>query len=140
MPSQENSTILFYNRELFNNLLSVLSKQFKLPPEETQTFTVKTHMNKEQFYLYVDKRIMTIRASGPERVLWRENNFKKLSANLYKSFVKEKNSVLSSINTTSNQDNGSLSASQVSTQPNLSWSNFTRCIIEETQVEPPQSQ
>ena len=137
MLSQENTTILFYHRELFKNLLSVLSKQFKFPSEEVQTFTVKTHVNKAQCFLYIDKRIMTIRASGPGHMPWRENNFKRLSANLYRTFIKETDSVLNSSNTTDNQNNASLSASQVSTQPNQSGGNYSTCTIEETQVQPP---
>ena len=65
MLSQENTTILFYHKELYENLLTVLSKQFKFPSEGVHTFTVKTHVNKDQCFLYIDKRIMTIPASGP---------------------------------------------------------------------------
>ena len=104
--------------------------------EEVQTFTVKTHVNKAQCFLYIDKRIMTIRASGPGHMPWRENNFKRLSANLYRTFIKETDSVLNSSNTTDNQNNASLSASQVSTQPNQSGGNYSTCTIEETQVQP----
>ena len=89
MLSQENTTILFYHKELYENLLTVLSQQFKFPSEGVQTFTVKTHVNKEQCFLYIDKRIMTIRASGPGHMPWRVISFKRLSINLYRTFVKE---------------------------------------------------
>ena len=45
--------------------------------------------------------------------------------------------MLNSSNTTNNQDNSSLSASQVSTQPNKSECNYQTSTIEDSQVEPP---
>ena len=36
MPSKDNTTIMFYNKPLYNNLLAVLSKQFKFLSEGTQ--------------------------------------------------------------------------------------------------------
>ena len=104
MLSHVNTTILFYHKELYENLMTVLSKQFKFPSQGVQTFTVKTLVSKMQCFLYIDKRIMTIRASGPGHVSWREINFKRLSVNLYRTSVKETNSVLNSSNTTDNQD------------------------------------
>ena len=136
MPSKDDTTILFYNKPLYNNLLAVLSKQFQFPSEETQTFTVKMHVkDKKACFLHIDKRIKSIRASGPGHLHWKENHFKKLSENMYKSFVKETNSVLNSSNTIDIQDNQSLSASQASTQPNQSGTNYTA--TEGTEEEPP---
>ena len=137
MPSKEDTTIMFYNKPLYNNLLAVLSKQFKFPSEDTQTFTVKMHVkDKKACFLHIDKRINSIRASGPGHLYWRENNFKTMSENMFKSFVKETNSVLNSSNTSNNQDNESLSASQASTQPNQSGTNYT-VTTEVTEEEPP---
>lgn len=136
MPSKEDTTILFYNKPLYNNLLGVLSKQFQFPSEETQTFTVKMHVkDKKTCFLNIDKRIKSIRASGPGHLHWKENQFKKMSENMYKSFVKETNSVLNSSNTADIQDNESLSASQALTQPNQSGTNYTA--TEGTEVELP---
>lgn len=136
MPSKDDTTIFFYNKPLYNNLLTVLSKQFQFPSAETQTFTVKMHVkDKKACFLHIDKRIKSIRASGPGHLYWKENHFKKLSENMYKSFVKETNSVLNSSNTTDIQDNESLSASQVSTQPNKSGINYTA--TEGAEEEPP---
>ena len=136
MPSKEDTTIMFYNKPLYNNLLTVLSKQFKFPSEDSQTFTVKMHVkDKKACFLHIDKRINSIRASGPGHLHWRENNFKTMSENMFRSFVKETNSVLNSSNTTDNQDNYSLSASQASTQPNQSMTNYIT--TEGTEEEPP---
>ena len=94
MPSKDDTTILIYNKPLYNNLLAVLSKQFQFPSEETQTFTVKMYVkDKKACFLHIDKRIKFICASGPGHLHWKENHFKKLSENMYKSFVKETNSV-----------------------------------------------
>ena len=136
MPSKDDTTIFFYNKPLYNNLLGVLSKQFQFPSIETQTFTVKMHVkDKKACFLHIDKRIKSIRASGPGHLYWKENHFKKLSENMYKSFVKETNSVLNSSNATGIQDNDMLSASQVSTQPNISGTNYTA--TEGAEEEPP---
>ena len=70
--------------------------------------------------LYTDKNVMTICASGPGHNFWKENNFRKLSENMYKSFVREISNVLNT--SIDNQDN----ASQISTQINQSDSNHTR--------------
>ena len=136
MLSKDNTTIIFYNKPLYNKLLAVPCKQFKFPSEGTQTFTVKMHVHdKKACFLYTYKRMMTIRASGLGHLLWKENHFKKLSQNMYKSFVKETNSVYNSSNTTDSQGNQSLSASQASTQPNQSGTIYTA--TEGTEEEPP---
>ena len=73
MLSKDNTTIMFYNKPLYNKLLAVLSKQFKFPSEGTQTFTVKMHVHgKKVCFLYTDKRMMTIRASGLGHLLWKK--------------------------------------------------------------------
>lgn len=125
MPSEDSTTILFYNKPLFCNLMTVLSKQFKFPSTETQTFTIKMHVNKKACFLYIDKRILSIRASRPGHLQWKDSNFKKLAENMYKSFVRDTNSVLNSSNRTDTQDNQSLSASPVSTQVDEGGNNYT---------------
>ena len=73
---------------------------------------------------------MLICASGPGHTFWKENNFKKLSENMYRSFVRETNSMLNT-----RLKNQSLSTSQVSIQQNQSVSNYTT--TEEAEVNPP---
>lgn len=45
MPAKDSINILFYNKPLFNNILTVLSKQFSFPSETSKTFSVKTHVD-----------------------------------------------------------------------------------------------
>ena len=126
MPSKEDTTFLFYNQMLYNRLLAVLSKQFKFPPEDTQTFTIKMHSkDKKVCLLHIDKRIKSIRASGPGHSHWKETNFRTIAENLFRWYVKDTNAKLNSSNSAENQVNESLSASQASTQPNQSGTNYT---------------
>ena len=93
MPLQD-SIFLFYNKPLFNTILTVLSKQFKCPPEETKKFSVKTHVDSKKCNLSIDKDVMSICANGPRHVSWKEKSFKKLAENLFISFVKETSTLL----------------------------------------------
>lgn len=119
MPLKDTTNIIFYNRPLYENILSVLSKEFaNFPLKNAKKFRIKTHVDGLQCFLTIDRTIMSICASGPGHISWKETNFKKLSENMYRSFVRETNSALNTSLMT--QDNGSLSASQASTQPNES--------------------
>ena len=131
MPSQDSTNIMFYNKPLYNNILTVLSKEFKFPSAEARKFTIKTHVDSKKCNLYIDRNVMTICASGPGHNFWKENNFRKLSENMYKSFVREISTVLNA--SIDNQDN----ASQISTQINLSDSNHTRRDTHTTEEVPP---
>ena len=104
----------------------MLRKQFKFPPEDTQTFTIRMHTkDKKVCLLHIDKRIKSIQASGPGHLHWKENNFRTIAENLFRWYVKDTNSKLISSNSAENQVNVSLSASQASTQLNQSQTNYT---------------
>lgn len=86
---------------------------------------------------------MSISASGPGHTFWRQNNFKKLSENMYGRFVRDTNNVLNqdssvwnSTNHIQNQISDNLSASQVSTQESQAGSNNT---TKEADMDPLQS-
>lgn len=133
MPAKDSTNILFYNKPLFNNILTVLGKEFKFPSEDAKKFHIKTHVNSKRCNIYIDRDMMSLCASGPGHVFWKENNFRKLSEHMYRSFVRSTNSVL---NTSLDiQDNQGLSGSQVPTQDNQSGSNYTT--LEEPEVIPP---
>ena len=118
-PLKDSTTITFYNRPLYENIIQVLGKEFaNFPSKSAKTFRIKTHVDRQQCILTVDRSVLSLSASGPGHTLWREKKFKKLSENMYKSFVKETNSVLNT--SLLDQDNSSLSGSQVSTQHNQS--------------------
>ncbi|MEW8542647.1 MAG: GDSL-type esterase/lipase family protein [Candidatus Thiodiazotropha sp.] len=135
MPSQDSTNILFYNKPLYNNILTVLSKEFQFPAEEAKSFTIKTHVDRKRCSLFIDKKMMSICASGPGHVFWKEHNFKKLTEYMYRKFVQETNSVLNRSTSVDNQNSLRLSESQVSTQINQSGSsNLTTT---EAEVEPP---
>lgn len=72
MPSQDITNILFYNKPLYNNILTVLSKEFQFPAEEAKSFTIKTHVDRKRCSLFIDKKMMSICASGPGHVFWKE--------------------------------------------------------------------
>ena len=131
MPSQDSTKFMFYNKPLYNNILTVLSKEFKFPSAEARKSTIKTHVDSKKCNLYIDRNVMTICASGPGHNFWKENNFRNFSENVYKSFVREISTVLNT--SIDNQDN----ASQISTQINQSDSNHTRRDTHTTEEEPP---
>lgn len=135
MPSQDSTNILFYNKPLYNNILTVLSKEFQFPAEEAKSFTIKTHVDRKRCSLFIDKKMMSISASGPGHVFWKEHNFKKLTQHMYRRFVQETNSVLNKSTSVANEASLRLSESQVSTQSNQSRSTNLTTI--ETEVEPP---
>lgn len=45
MPAKDSTNSLFYNKPLFNNILTVLSKEFKFPSEDTKKFHIRTHVD-----------------------------------------------------------------------------------------------
>ena len=104
MPLQDSTSILFYNKPIFNNILSVLSKQFTFPSEGTKKFQLKTYLGKSKCYIGIDTVVMSICASGPGHALWKEKCFKQLAVNVFKHFVEETNKLLNT-----NQVNDTLS-------------------------------
>ena len=128
-PLKDSTNITFYNRPLYENIIQVLGKEFEnFPSKSAKTFRIKTHVNHQQCFLTIDRSVLSLCASGPGHTLWREKKFKKLSENMYKSFVRETNSVLNT--SLLDQDNASLSGAQVSTQHNQSGLIIN--ILEET--------
>lgn len=89
MPLQDSTNILFYNKPLFNNILSVLSKQFQFPPAETKKFSLITHVDKKRCTLTKARDILSIYASGPGQISWKEKAFKKLAENMFKTYVNQ---------------------------------------------------
>lgn len=77
MPLQDSTNILFYNKPVFNSILSVLSKQFQFPEAESNKFSLKTHVDRKKCNLTIDREMMSIYASGPGQVSWKEKNFQK---------------------------------------------------------------
>ena len=120
MPLKDSTNIIFYHRPLYEDTLRVLSKQYtSFPSANAEKCRIKTHVDGLQCYLRIDRSVMSLSASGPGHISWKEKHFKRLSENIYRSFVHRTNSMLS-VNTDLVVINDSLSASQVSTQPNKS--------------------
>ena len=118
-PLKDSTNIIFYNRPLYESILTGLSKEFAdFPSQSAKKFRVKTHVDGLQCILTMERSLMSLCASGAGHSIWKEKNFKKLSENMYRSFVKDTDSVLNT--SLLDQDKESLSASQVSTQPNQS--------------------
>ena len=79
--------------------------------ENARKFRVKTHMVGLQCFLHIDRSVMSLCASGPGHISWKEKHFKRLSENIYRSFVQRINSILN-IDAYLAVINDSLSASQ----------------------------
>lgn len=94
IPSKNSSNIMFYTKPLFNSILSVLAKEFKMPGENSKMFTLKTHLNGKRCSIHIDRSDLTISVTGPGHTSWRDNNFRKLTEHMFRSFVDETNSVL----------------------------------------------
>lgn len=94
IPSKNSSNIMFYTKPLFNSILSVLAKEFKMPGENSKMFTLKTHIYGKRCSIHIDRSDLTISATGPGHTSWRDNNFRKLTEHMFRRFVDETNSVL----------------------------------------------
>lgn len=112
MPLKDSTNIIFYNKVVYNNVLSVLSKEFNFPSKDAKKFHIKTHVDGKRCSIQIDREVMSMCASGPGHTFWKENNFKKLSENMYRCFIRETNSVLNTH--LQEQHNQSLSVSQQS--------------------------
>ena len=132
MPLLDSTSILFYNKPIFNSILTVLSKQFSFPSEGSKKFQLKTYLGKNKCYIGIDTVVMSICASGPGHLLWKEKCFKQMALNVFKNFVEENNTLLNT-----NQVNDTLSTSQISThnqEDNMIIINET---VEEPEAQPP---
>ena len=132
MPLQDTTSILFYNKPIFNSILTVLSKQFRFPSEGRKTFQLKSYLNKNKCFLRIDTTIMSICASGPGHTLWTERCFKKMAENIFKTFVEETNTLLNA-----NRVNDTLSTSQNSTQNPEDNEIIINETVEDPEAEPP---
>ena len=120
MPLRDSTNIIFYHKPLYEDTLTALSREdANFPSGNARKFRVKTHVDGLQCFLHIDRSVMSLCASRPGHISWKEKHFRRLSENIYRSFVQRTNSMLS-INTDLVVINDSLSASQVSTQPNQS--------------------
>ena len=126
MPLQDSTNILFYKEAIFNSVLTVLSKQFRFPSEETKKFQLKTHLDQRKCILAIDKTVMSVCASGPGHMSWKEKVFSKLGANLFRAFVKENGSLL----------NTNIVNETVSSQDSTHFQGDNETIINETAEEP----
>ena len=127
MPLQDTTTIMFYNKPIFSNILEVLGKQFQFPAVVTRNFQLKTYVDKNKCILKIDRAIMSISATGPGHILWKEKCFKNLAESLFRTYVDRTNTVLET-----RRNNYTISGSQDSTQ-NPEDNEF---IIDETVEEP----
>ena len=94
MSLQDSTDILFYNKPIFKNILTVLSKQFSFPSEETVKFQLKTYLDQKKCILRIDKSVMSLCASGPGHISWKQKIFRKLAQNVFRTFVQENSSLL----------------------------------------------
>ena len=132
MPLQDTTSILFYNKPILDNILTVLSKQFRFPSEVTKKFQIKTHVDHNKCILRIDKTIMSICASGPGHALWKEKCFRNLAEIIFKTFVEETNTLLNT-----NRVSDILSTSQNSTHIPEDNEVIINETVEEPVTEPP---
>lgn len=73
MPLKDSTNIIFYNKPLYENTLSVLSEEFNFPSKDTRKFHIQTHVDGKKYF--IDRDVMSLCASGPGHIFWKENNF-----------------------------------------------------------------
>lgn len=118
---------------MFSSILSVLSKQFQFPEAESKKFSLKTHVDRKKCNLTIDREMMSIYASGPGQVSWKEKTFKKLAENMFRTYVKQTTTLLDT-----SMDIENVSISQGSTQGNeAEHHSLISNTTEEPQSEPP---
>ena len=132
MSLQDSTNILFYNQAIFDSIMTVLSKQFRFPSEETKKFQLKTYVDQRKCTLSIDKTVMSLCASGHGHMSWKEKVFRKLGENLFRTFVKENNSLLNT-----NMVNETVSENQDSTQNQKDNEVLINATVEEPENEPP---
>ena len=133
MPLQGTASILFYNKPIFDNILTVLGKQFRFPSQVTKKFQIKTHVNHNKCILRIDKTIiiMSMCASGPCHALWKKC-FRNLAEIIFKTFVEVTNTLLNA-----NRVSDILSTSQNSTHIPEANEVIINETVEEPVAEPP---
>lgn len=94
MPSRESTIIRFYTKPIFNNIISVLDKEFKVSENSSRKFSVKTHAERKRCTIHVDKTDLTISLTGPGQVKWRENSFRKITVNMFNNIASATQTVL----------------------------------------------
>lgn len=132
MPLQDSTDIIFYNQAIFNNILTVLSKEFIFPCNETKKFQLRTYVDHRKCILSIDKTVMSVSASGPGHASWKGKVFKKLSENVFRAFVKENDSLLKI-----DVVNETLSTSQDSTQNQEDNGAIINDTVEEAEIQSP---
>lgn len=113
IPSEGSTHIHFYARPLFKTIMSVLEKEFRTPGDDVSKFLLKTHIQGKKCHIHVDRSDLTIVATGPGHVTWKENSFRKMTMNMYKKFVDKTNSFVNSQADTSVEYTASSSNHQV---------------------------
>ena len=101
IPSENATHIHFFVEPIFKNILSVLENEFNTPGEESKKFLLKTHVDGQRCHIYVDRGDLTITATGPSHVSWKERIFRKMTRNMFKKFVDQTNASLNN-NTANN--------------------------------------
>lgn len=87
LPSANKTHIHFYATPLFKTILSVLEKEFCIPGEDVNKFMLKTYIEGKRCQITVDRTDLSIVATGPGHVYWKERNFRKMTFNMFKEFV-----------------------------------------------------
>ena len=92
--SEKSTDIHFYARPMFNMIVSVLEKEFSTPGEDINKFLLKTHISGQKCHINVNRTDLTIVATGPGHVIWKEKNFRKMTSNMFKKFVDQTNLIV----------------------------------------------
>ena len=132
MTLHDTTTIMFYNKPIFNNILAVLNKQYTFPAVTGRTFQLKTHVDKNKCILKIDRTLTTICATGPGHTSWKDKCFRMLAESIFRTYVDHTNSMLDS-----NRVNDTLSTSQDSTQNPENNELVINETVEEPEAETP---
>ena len=92
LPSQNATHIHFYAAPLFKTILSVMEKEFRTLGNDINK--LKTMTEGKRCHICVDRSDLSIVATGPGDVCWKESNFRKMTLNMFQKFVDKTNSSL----------------------------------------------
>ena len=91
IPSGSATHIHFFSPQTFDKVLSALEKEFRTPGEDIKKFLLKTHVDGLRCHINVDRNDLTITATGPSHVSWKEKVFRKMTRNMVKNLMDKSN-------------------------------------------------
>ena len=124
IPSGSATHIHFFSPQTFDKVLSVLEKEFRTPGEDIKKFLLKTHVDGLRCHINVDRNDLTITATGPSHVSWKEKVFRKMTRNMVKNLMDKanENQTIPTANTSTQNTDSEIDSSSSTRQEDSSLS------------------